>query len=127
MSGCGNNGPIEGGFINHSTVANSTIQGSAINGSVISASSLQTVTSVDDASALVIANAIAKLSTEELRALAKAICDAMPLVEVAAGPSSSVKDSLPTEIWGGRQAILGSPSGWLRLRGVVVPAYVEGA
>lgn len=125
MTGCGGADVIDGGTVTNSTVTNSTVQGSVINGSAITASSLNTITSVDSGSALVIANAISKLSTEELRALAKAISDAMPLVEVSLGPKSSTKDSLPTEVFGNRQSLLGAPAGWLELRGVIVPAYAK--
>lgn len=125
MMGCGGPDVLDGGTVTNTTVTNSTIQGSAINGSAISASSLSTLTGVDSPSAHVIADAIAKLDTEELRALAKAIALAMPLIEVSLGPSASVKDSLPTEVLGNRQALLGAPAGWLELRGVIVPAYAK--
>lgn len=114
---------MDGGTINSATVTNSTVQGSVINGSHIEASALHKVTEVDEATAQVLANAIAKLGTEELRALAKAIADAMPVIEPALGPAHSKEDSLPLEIAGDRRYLLGAPNGWLTLRGVVVPAY----
>lgn len=122
---CGQNGPIEGGIISSSTIVGSTVQGSIISGSAIQASSLEQLTKVDDSSALVIADAISKLSTEQLRALAKAIADAMPLLSPTVGPASTNATSLPTEVVGSREKLLGGPSGWLKLRGVVVPAYAS--
>lgn len=120
---CGTPGFMDGGTINSATVTNSTVQGSIINGSHIEASALHKVTEVDEATAQVVANSIAKLGTEELRALAKAIAAAMPVIEPMLGPERSKEDSLPTEIAGDRRFILGAPNGWLKLRGVIVPAY----
>lgn len=114
---------MDGGAINNAAITNSTVQGSVINGSHIEASVLHKVTEVDEATAQVFANAIAKLDTEELRALAKAIAKAMPVIEPMLGPERSQAESLPTEIAGDRRFILGAPNGWLKLRGVVVPAY----
>lgn len=122
---CGQNGPIEGGTINSSTIVGSTIQGSVISGSVIKASALEEITSVDEKSALIIADAMSKLSTEQLRALAKAIADAMPLLSPTVGPVSTNATSLPTEVVGSREKLLGNPNGWLTLRGVAVPAYAS--
>lgn len=123
MPNCGNTGLQDGGVINNATITGSSIQGSVINGSHIEASALYKVTEVDDATAQVIATAISKLDTEQLRALAKAISEAMPVIEAALGPEHSVDDSLPTDVAGDRRFLLGAPSGWLNLRGVVVPAY----
>lgn len=121
---CGSIEFVDGGVINNATMTNSTIQGSVINGSAIEASSLSRITAVDADTAVVIANVIAKLDTEQLRALAKAITDAMPdTIETALGPAHTKDDALPTELAGGRQYVLGSPMGWLKMQGVVIPAY----
>lgn len=114
---------VDGGTINNATVTNSTVQGSLINGSHIEASALHKVTEVDESTAQVFATAISKLGTEELRALAKAIAEAMPVIETTVGPARSKEEALPTDIAGDRRFLLGAPNGWLKLRGVVVPAY----
>lgn len=121
---CGEIGFVDGGVINSATVSNSAIQGSIINGSEISASSLKNITSVDDATAQVIATAISRLGVEELRGLAKALADAMPVIEPALGPAHTTEDALPTEIAGKRYFLLGAPDGWLKMRGVAIPAYM---
>lgn len=120
---CGAQSFMDGGTINNATVTNSTVQGSVINGSHIEASALHKVTEVDEATAKVLATAISKLDTEELRALAKAIAEAMPVIEPALGPVRNKAESLPLDIAGDRRFLLGAPNGWLKLRGVVVPAY----
>lgn len=120
---CGAPSFMDGGTINSATVTNSTVQGSVINGSHIEASALHKVTEVDDATAQVLANAISKLGTEELRALAKAIAEAMPVIEPTLGPERSKTEALPTDIAGDRRFLLGAPNGWLKMRGVVIPAY----
>lgn len=120
---CGEISFMDGGTLNSATITNSTVQGSVINGSHIEASGLYKVTEVDDATAQVIATAISELGTEDLRALAKAIADAMPVVEPVLGPDRTQEESLPTEIAGDRRFLLGAPNGWLKLRGVIVPAY----
>lgn len=120
---CGAPSFMDGGTINNATVTNSTVQGAVINGSHIEASALYKVTDVDEASARVIAAALTKLDTEELRALAKAIAEAMPVIEPTLGPARSKAEALPTDVAGDRRFLLGAPNGWLKLRGVVVPAY----
>lgn len=120
---CGGSNFQDGGTITNATVTNSAVQGSVINGSAITASAIEKLTSLDQSSALVVANAIAGLDTESLRALAKAICEAMPVIEPTLGPARSKAPELPTDIAGDRRFILGAPNGWLKLRGVVVPAY----
>lgn len=120
---CGAINFMDGGVINNATVTNSTVQGSVISGSHIEASALHKVTEIDEASTHVLVTAISKLDTESLRALAKAIAEAMPVIEPTVGPARSKEDSLPTDVAGDRRFLLGAPNGWLELRGVVVPAY----
>lgn len=121
---CGSPASMDGGVITNATISSSSIQGSVINGSVISASSLEKLTEVDTASALVIANALAALSPEQLNALAKALgVPTQSSLELAAVPPRNSATDLPTELVGERNYLLGAPSGWLDMQGVAIPAY----
>lgn len=117
---------MDGGTIKSSTITDSTIQGSVINGSVVEASKLTNTTAVDSNTAQVIADAIAKLDTENLRALGKAIAEAMPAPKPTAGPETTTDTYLPTEMIGSRRYVMGAPAGWIEWRGVIIPAYKAG-
>lgn len=123
MSGCGADAPMRGGLFAESSIVSATIQGSAISASVLDSSRITNLTELDEGSALTVANALAKLSPDQLAVLARAISSAMPNTEAGSRPAETVGDSLPTTLVGRRTMVLGEPTGWLTLNGLVVPAY----
>lgn len=120
---CGKVEFMDGGVFNAGTVSNGSVVGCSVSGSLIDSSCIKNTTETDKQTALVFANAIAQLSTEELRALALAIAKALPDAQPVAGPERTQTEALPTAIAGGRHFVLGAPAGWLDMRGLVVPAY----
>ena len=109
---CGELGPIEGGLVKDSTIQDSTITGSEFIGGAVKSSdlegcSLKGLVSVDEASAGVIASAIAG---------AGSVTQGTP--EAMASGSE-----LPTGVYGSRDALLGQPAAWIEIGGFVVPAF----
>ena len=109
---CGELGPIEGGLIKDSTVQDSTIVRSTftngvVSGSIINASSLESLSGIDDASA---------------RTIAAAISDQNPTTFASPG-SASLSPDLPTYMYGSRDAVLGEPAAWMQVGDYVVPVY----
>lgn len=125
MSECGVTEFMRGGTITEANVVASNISQSNITASVIASSQLQTLASVDDASARVIADAIAQLSPEALSALAKAIAAAQA-ASVGTAPKLSTEESLPLAVAGARDSLLGRPDTWLASGAFVMPAYKAG-
>lgn len=71
-----------GGVIDESSVTNSQIVNSTVQASTITASSIEMLASIDAASAVVIAEALAKLSSAQLKSLAEASTMRMVLCTV---------------------------------------------
>lgn len=123
MSGCGSDAPVRGGLFAESTIVSATIQSSVLSASVLDSSKITNLTGVDELSAMTVANALAALTPDQLAVLARAISSAMPNTEAGVRPTEVTGDSLPTTIVGRRTLVLGEPTGWLTLNGLVVPAY----
>lgn len=123
MSSCGANAPMRGGLFAESSIVSATIQGSVLLASQLDSSRITNLTELDEASAMTVANAIAKLSPDQLSVLARAISSAMPSTEPGTRPAETSGAALPTTIVGRRTMVLGEPTGWLTLNGLVVPAY----
>lgn len=106
-----------------STFVDGEIQNSTILGSRIEDARITSLTSIDDASVQLIAIAMSDMSKDQLAILAKAIMEAMPKLEVAKAPESATAQSLPTEVTGDRQGLLGKPKNWLQYNDYTIPAY----
>lgn len=113
-----------GGVIDESSVTNSQIVNSSIQASKITASSIEMLASLDEASAVVIAEAIAKLSPAQLKLLAEAIHNAHSAVYGAEPARMTDGDELPTGVVGQRTFLLGEPDAWeTRKDGLCAPVF----
>ena len=83
MSDCGVIEFATGATLQSSTLLNGEVQNSTITGSAIDTARLTNLTSIDDASVQLIALAISDLPKEQLAILAKAIMDALGLLQRA--------------------------------------------
>lgn len=113
-----------GGVIDESSVTNSQIVNSTVQASTITASSIEMLASIDAASAVVIAEALAKLSSARLKSLAEAIHNAHGAVYDAEPVRSSSGEELPTTVVGQRTFLLGEPDAWeMRKDGLCAPVF----
>lgn len=113
-----------GGVIDESSVTNSQIVNSTVQASTITASSIEMLASIDAASAVVIAEALAKLSSAQLKSLAEAIHNAHGAVYGAEPVRSSSGEELPTTVVGQRTFLLGEPDVWeMRKDGLCAPVF----
>lgn len=113
-----------GGVIDESSVTNSQIVNSTVRASTITASSIEMLASIDAASAVVIAEALAKLSSAQLKSLAEAIHNAHGAVYGAEPVRSSSGEELPTTVVGQRTFLLGEPDAWeMRKDGLCAPVF----
>lgn len=113
-----------GGVIDESSVTNSQIVNSTVQASTITASSIEMLASIDTASAVVIAEALAKLSLAQLKSLAEAIHNAHGDVYGAEPVRSSSGEELPTTVVGQRTFLLGEPDAWeMRKDGLCAPVF----
>lgn len=113
-----------GGVIDESSVTNSQIVNSNVQASTITASSIEMLASIDAASAVVIAEALAKLSSAQLKSLAEAIHNAHGAVYGAEPVRSSSGEELPTTVVGQRTFLLGEPDAWeMRKDGLCAPVF----
>lgn len=113
-----------GGVIDESSVTNSQIVNSTVQASTITASSIEMLASIDAASAVVIAEALAKLSSAQLKSLAEAIHNAHGAVYGAEPMRSSSGEELPTTVVGQRTFLLGEPDAWeTRKDGLCAPVF----
>lgn len=113
-----------GGVIDESSVTNSQIVNSTVQASTIIASSIEMLASIDAASAVVIAEALAKLSSAQLKSLAEAIHNAHGAVYGAEPVRSSSGEELPTTVVGQRTFLLGEPDAWeMRKDGLCAPVF----
>lgn len=113
-----------GGVIDESSVTNSQIVNSTVQASTITASSIEMLASIDTASAVVIAEALAKLSLAQLKSLAEAIHNAHGVVYGAEPVKSSSGEELPTTVVGQRTFLLGEPDAWeMRKDGLCAPVF----
>ena len=113
-----------GGVIDESSVTNSQIVNSTVQASTITASSIEMLASIDTASAVVIAEALAKLSLAQLESLAEAIHNAHGAVYGAEPVKSSSGEELPTTVVGQRTFLLGEPDAWeMRKDGLCAPVF----
>ena len=113
-----------GGVIDGSSVTNSQIVNSTVQASTITASSIEMLASIDAASAVVIAEALAKLSSAQLKSLAEAIHNAHGAVYGAEPVRSSSGEELPTTVVGQRTFLLGEPDAWeMRKDGLCAPVF----
>lgn len=115
---------VRGGVIDESSVTNSQIVNSTVQASTITASSIEMLASIDAASAVVIAEALAKLSSAQLKSLAEAIHNAHGAVYGAEPVRSSSGEELPTTVVGQRTFLLGEPDAWeMRKDGLCAPVF----
>lgn len=115
---------VRGGVIDESSVTNSQIVNSTVQASTITASSIEMLASIDAASAVVIAEALAKLSSAQLKSLAEAIHNAHGAVYGAEPVRSSSGEELPTTVVGQRTFLLGEPDAWeTRKDGLCAPVF----
>lgn len=113
-----------GGVIDESSVTNSQIVNSTVQASTITASSIEMLASIDAASAVVIAEALAKLSSAQLKSLAEAIHNAHGAVYGEEPVRSSSGEELPTTVVGQRTFLLGEPDAWeMRKDGLCAPVF----
>lgn len=113
-----------GGVIDESSVTNSQIVNSTVQASTITASSIEMLASIDAASAVVIAEALARLSPAQLKSLAEAIHNAHGAVYDAEPVRSSSGEELPTTVVGQRTFLLGEPDAWeMRKDGLCAPVF----
>lgn len=115
---------VRGGVIDESSVTNSQIVNSTVQASTITASSIEMLASIDAASAVVIAEALAKLSSAQLKSLSEAIHNAHGAVYGAEPVRSSSGEELPTTVVGQRTFLLGEPDAWeMRKDGLCAPVF----
>lgn len=115
---------VRGGVIDESSVTNSQIVNSTVQASTITASSIEMLASIDAASAVVIAEALTKLSPAQLKSLAEAIHNAHGAVYGAEPVRSSSGEELPTTVVGQRTFLLGEPDAWeMRKDGLCAPVF----
>lgn len=115
---------VRGGVIDESSVTNSQIVNSTVQASTITASSIEMLASIDAASAVVIAEALAKLSSAQLKSLAEAIHNAHGAVYGAEPVRPSSGEELPTTVVGQRTFLLGEPDAWeMRKDGLCAPVF----
>lgn len=120
---CGSIEFLAGGTINQSSILNSQITNSEVQNSKLSSCSVESLKSVDDASAQVIADALAALPSNKLQALVEALMQSMSFTDATA-PDTSEDTAIPTTMYGTRNAILGTPVRWKQLPdGSRVPCY----
>ena len=113
-----------GGVIDESSVTNSQIVNSTVQASTITASSIEMLASIDAASAVVIAEALAKLSSAQLKSLAEAIHNAHGAVYGAEPVRSSSGEELPTTVVGQRTFLLGESDAWEMCKdGLCAPVF----
>lgn len=113
-----------GGVIDESSVTNSQIVNSTVQVSTITASSIEMLASIDAASAVVIAEALARLSPAQLKSLAEAIHNAHGAVYGAEPVRFSSGEELPTTVVGQRTFLLGEPDAWeMRKDGLCAPVF----
>ena len=113
-----------GGVIDESSVTNSQIVNSTVQASTITASSIEMLASIDAASAVVIAEALARLSSAQLKSLAEAIHNAHGAVYGVEPVRSSSGEELPTTVVGQRTFLLGEPDAWeMRKDGLCAPVF----
>lgn len=123
MSDCCTHEFERGGVIVETTISRSTIDNSTITNSVFDSGSITYLNEMDGASAATVATALSKLTPDELNALAQALKPLIMPKIMPHGTASSVGTNVPTTIYGGREAMMGQPVGWLELNGYIVPAY----
>lgn len=120
---CGSIEFLAGGTINQSSILNSQITSSEVSGSTLKTCKVESLTSVDEASAQVIADALSALPANKLQALVEKLMASMKY-EDAAEPTTSDDAATPTTMYGTRNAILGTPVRWKALPdGSRVPCY----
>lgn len=126
MGCCGDNEFVRGGVITEATITKSDIQSSTISGSTIESSTISKLAGLDDESAKTIADALGKLTPEQLASLAKAVAAAIA-PPPAKAPETTQTPELPVTLYGARTSMLGAPVRWMLIDGFVVPAYNTGA
>lgn len=119
---CGAISFLEGGTITSATIINSQISNSVITNSDFQGGTISALNSIDPASALTIANAIADLPVSQLRTLAEAIAAALA-IKTALAPETSDTANLPYVLYGGRNAACGDPDSWEDRGEFVSPLY----
>lgn len=113
-----------GGVIDESSVTNSQIVNSTIQASKVVASSIEMLASLDEASAVVIAEALANLSPAQLKSLAEAIHNAHGAVYGSEPARMTSGEELPTAVVGQRTFLLGEPDAWeTRKDGLCAPVF----
>lgn len=123
---CGEIRFLEGGTIVDSTIASSMITNSSISNSVVDTSGITNLTSIDDASALKIVQAIAALPENELQILVNAIQDLLTAtVPVSSVVTACTEGVIPGAVYGGTSALLGEPTKFAAFGNGVVPVYTE--
>lgn len=120
---CGSIEYLSGGTVNQASILNSQITSSEVSNSTLKTCAIESLTSVDDASAQVIADALAALPSNKLQALVEALMQSMSFTDATA-PDTSEDKAIPTTMYGTRNAILGTPVRWKQLPdGSVIPCY----
>lgn len=120
---CGSIEFLSGGTINQSSVLNSQITNSEVQNSKLSTCSIESLTSVDESSAQVIADALSALPANKLQALVEKLMASMKY-EDATEPTTTDNAATPTVMYGTRNAMLGAPVRWKALPdGSRVPCY----
>lgn len=123
---CGEIRFLEGGTIVDSTIATSNITQSSVSNSTVDTSSITNLTSVDDASALKIVQAIAALPPSELQILANAVQELLTTsVPVSSVYTKCTNGVIPGAVYGGADTLLGKPAQFATFGDGVVPVYVN--
>ena len=121
---CGEIRFLEGGTIVDSTIATSNITQSSVSNSTVDTSSITNLTSVDDASALKIVQAIAALPPSELQILVNVIQELLAATVPASDVDTTCTNGvIPGAVYGGTDALLGKPVQFAAFGNGVVPVY----
>lgn len=122
---CGSLEYLEGGTLKSVTIINSQIVNSSVSNSELESCTIKTLAGLDTPSAKVIADAIAKLSPEQLAAIAKALLSAAGVFPNVSAPAVSNSSELPTKLYGSRSAALGNPDVWMQIGGYAIPGFIR--
>lgn len=124
MNTCGSLEALSGGTFNRTTIIGSQMSGSRISDSEFAGGDISKLSSIDAASASVLADALSELPDDKLLTLAAAIFRALRLKDDAPIDTTTAEPTLPTTMRGTRSLLLGEPDKWLVLQeGMHVPAY----
>lgn len=120
MSQCGSIDFLSGGTLQGTSIIQSDITSSSFTSGTITTSEITNLAGIDSASVKKIVEVMCELDENTLKSLAEALG---LVLSGGSAPSSTTEDSLPTKVYGDRDALLGEPDEWISVDGRLVPTY----